>query len=80
MNDKPHQEEEKSKKSSKRTSAEEYMRMDEQAKDLAIQKAVLRLQNRIHEILYMMGTEMNGKIASSRDDNDDKVNPGLGDE
>jgi hypothetical protein len=35
-------------------SVEDYLRMDEEEKDVAIQRAVMRLQTRIHEILYLM--------------------------
>ncbi|OGW52968.1 MAG: hypothetical protein A2Z46_05550 [Nitrospirae bacterium RBG_19FT_COMBO_55_12] len=42
-------------------SVEDYLRMDEDEKDVAIQKAVLRLQTRIHEILYLMESEIKSK-------------------
>jgi hypothetical protein len=35
--------------------------MDEDEKDVAIQKAVIRLQTRIHEILYLMESEIKAK-------------------
>jgi hypothetical protein len=41
----------------RRTSLERYLRMDEKQKDTEIQKAVMRLQKRIQEILYMLETE-----------------------
>ncbi len=47
-----------------RPSVEEYLRMDERDKDIAIQKAVIRLQTRIQEILYLMDTEMKTKIST----------------
>lgn len=37
-----------------RPSVEEYMRMSEEEKDLAIQRAVMRLQTRIQEILFLL--------------------------
>jgi len=42
-------------------SVEDYLRMDEDEKDVAIQKAVIRLQTRIHEILYLMESEIKTK-------------------
>ncbi len=42
-------------------SVEDYLRMDEDEKDVAIQKAVIRLQTRIHEILYLMESEIKSK-------------------
>lgn len=42
-------------------SAEDYLSMDEDEKDVAIQKAVIRLQTRIHEILYLMESEIKTK-------------------
>jgi hypothetical protein len=42
-------------------SIEDYLRMDEEEKDVAIQKAVIRLQTRIHEILYLMESEVKKK-------------------
>jgi len=49
-------------------SVEDYLRMDEDEKDVAIQKAVLRLQTRIHEILYLMESEIkNKKIAHKKE-------------
>jgi hypothetical protein len=39
-------------------SVEDYLNMDEDEKDVAIQKAVIRLQTRIHEILYLMESEI----------------------
>ncbi len=42
-------------------SVEEYLCMDEAEKDVAIQKAVIRLQTRIHEILYLMESEIKTK-------------------
>jgi hypothetical protein len=42
-------------------SVEDYLRMDEDEKDVAIQKAVIRLQTRIHEILYLMESEIKAK-------------------
>jgi hypothetical protein len=49
-------------------SVEDYLRMDEDEKDIAIQKAVIRLQTRIHEILYLMESEIkNKKIAHKKE-------------
>lgn len=42
-------------------SVEDYLRMDEEEKDIAIQRAVIRLQTRIHEILYLMESETKTK-------------------
>ncbi len=39
------------------TSLERYLQMDEKEKDVEIQKAVVRLQKRIQEILYFFETE-----------------------
>ncbi len=39
------------------TSLEKYLLMNEQEKDIEIQKAVVRLQRRIHEILYLLETD-----------------------
>ncbi len=47
-------------------SVEDYQRMDEDEKDVAIQKAVIRLQTRIHEILYLMESEMKTKKGTHR--------------
>lgn len=41
----------------RRTSLERYLLMNEKEKDAEIQKAIARLQKRIHEILYMLETE-----------------------
>ncbi len=40
------------------TSLENYLLMDEQEKDVEIQKAVARLQKRIQEILYILEKDM----------------------
>ena len=45
------------------SSIERYVRMSEREKDLEIQKAVTRLQNRISEILYLLETETKAKIT-----------------
>jgi hypothetical protein len=42
-------------------SVEEYLRMDETEKEISIQKAVIRLQTRIQEILYLMESEIKSK-------------------
>ncbi len=41
----------------KRTSLEKYLLMSEQEKDAETQRAVIRLQKRIQEILYLLETE-----------------------
>ena len=43
-------------------SVEEYLRMNERDKDIAVQRAVIRLQTRIQEILYLMENEMKTKV------------------
>ncbi len=48
---------EKMMKEDKRTSLEKYLIMSEQEKDAEIQRAVVRLQKRIQEILYLLETE-----------------------
>ncbi len=47
--------------SEERPSAENYIRMNEKEKDLEIQKAVIRLQNRISKILFLMDAEVKQK-------------------
>ncbi len=42
------------------------MRMSEREKDVEIQKAVTRLQNRISEILYLLETETKAKIKDQK--------------
>ena len=39
------------------TSLEKYLLMDEKEKDVEVQKAVVRLQKRIQEILYLLETD-----------------------
>lgn len=41
-------------KDTRATSPEKYLLMDEKEKDAEIQKAVVRLQRRIQEILYLL--------------------------
>lgn len=41
-----------------RPSIEEYMKMSEEEKDVAIQRAVMRLQTRIQEILFLLDREV----------------------
>ena len=41
----------------KGTNLEKYLRMNEHEKDTEIQKAVVRLQKRIQEILYVLETD-----------------------
>jgi hypothetical protein len=58
----------KEKRHNDRPSVEDYLRLDENEKDIAIEKAVIRLQTRIHEILYLMESEIkNNKIAHKKD-------------
>lgn len=45
-------------------SVEEYLRMNERDKDIAVQRAVIRLQTRIQEILYLMENEMKTKVIT----------------
>ena len=49
-----------------RPSVEEYLRMGEEEKDVAIQKAVIRLQSRIQQILYHMDAETKRDVESNR--------------
>lgn len=44
-------------------SIDEYMKMDEEEKDAAIQRAVIRLQSRIQQILYLMDSDPGSKDA-----------------
>ncbi len=48
---------EKMTKEDKRTSLEKYLIMSEQEKDAEIQRAVVRLQKRIQEILFLLENE-----------------------
>jgi hypothetical protein len=47
-------------------SLEQYLQMDETQKDAEIQKAVARLQKRIHEILYSIETELYRRHPSTK--------------
>ena len=51
----------KEKRHNDRPSVEDYLRLDENEKDIAIEKAVIRLQTRIQEILYLMESEIKEK-------------------
>ena len=51
----------KEKRQNDRPSVEDYLRLDENEKDIAIEKAVIRLQTRIQEILYLMESEIKEK-------------------
>lgn len=51
----------KEKRFNDRPSVEDYLRLDENEKDIAIEKAVIRLQTRIQEILYLMESEIKEK-------------------
>lgn len=53
-------------KGQERPTIESYMRMSEREKDVEIQKAVTRLQNRISEILYLLETETKAKIKDQK--------------
>lgn len=52
----------------RRTSLEQYLRMDEKEKDAEIQKAVARLQKRIQEILYVLEADMQESNTTSVND------------
>lgn len=41
-----------------RPGPEEYIRMSEKEKDYEIHKAIVRLRNRIHRIIYMFESEL----------------------
>lgn len=43
-------------------SVDEYLAMSEEEKDYAIQNAIIRLQTRVQEILYLMESHMKVKI------------------
>ncbi len=59
----------KEKRHNDRPSVEDYLRLDENEKDIAIEKAVIRLQTRIQEILYLMESEIKEKrIAHKKED------------
>ena len=59
----------KEKRHNDRPSVEDYLRLDENEKDIAIEKAVIRLQTRIHEILYLMESQIKEKrIAHKKED------------
>jgi hypothetical protein len=45
-------------------SVDEYLAMSEEEKDYAIQNAIIRLQTRVQEILYLMESHMKMKIIS----------------
>lgn len=47
----------------RRPDVEEYVRMNEKEKDLEIHKALIRLQNRIRKILYLMEAETKTRIV-----------------
>lgn len=55
----------KSERKEGRPTVDEYLKMDETAKDMAIHNAVIRLQRRIQEILYLMNTEGKSGIAGA---------------
>jgi hypothetical protein len=46
-------------------SVDEYLAMSEDEKDHAIQNAIIRLQTRVQEILYLMESHMKTTIISS---------------
>ena len=48
----------------KGTNLEKYLRMNETEKDTEIQKAVVRLQKRIQEILYVLETDSSHAAGS----------------
>ena len=45
-------------------SVDEYLSMTEEEKDLAIQNAIIRLQTRVQEILYLLESGMKKKENS----------------
>jgi len=52
---------------SKVPSFDEYFNMNEQEKDHAIERSVLRLQNRIRQILYLLEIENNPSVKPPHD-------------
>jgi hypothetical protein len=46
-------------------SFEEYFSMNEQEKDRAVEQSVLRLQNRIRQVLYLLEIERNPSVKPS---------------
>lgn len=46
---------------------DEYFRMSEREKDLAIERSVLRLQNRLRHILHLIEIERNSSAKPARD-------------
>ncbi len=53
--------------------AEEYMRLGEKEKDLAVDQALIRLQNKIHAILNFLETEAKSRIISPSEKNKDQM-------
>jgi hypothetical protein len=53
--------------------AEEYRRLGEKEKDLAIDQALIRLQNKIHAILNFLETEKKSRIISPSEKNKDQM-------
>lgn len=56
---------EKKREENDRPDTDEYARMDDREKDLAIQKAVIRLQNRVQEILNPLGGDGKSEKGST---------------
>lgn len=53
--------------------AEEYMRLGEKEKDLAVDQALIRLQNKIHAILNFLEAEAKSRIISPSEKNKDEL-------
>ncbi len=51
-----------------KTSLERYLLMNEKEKDAEIERAVVRLQKRIQEILYLLGSERHGDTTEKNHD------------
>ena len=50
-------------------SAEEYMRLEEDEKDLVVEQTLIRLQNRIHAILHFLEIEAKTEESSPPKEN-----------
>lgn len=53
--------------------AEEYMRLGEKEKDLAVDQALIRLQNKIHAILNFLETETKSRMISPSEKDKDQM-------
>ncbi|OGW29278.1 MAG: hypothetical protein A2X56_06020 [Nitrospirae bacterium GWC2_57_13] len=63
---------EKKREENGRPNTDEYARMDDREKDIAIEKAVIRLQNRVQKILNPLGG--NGKSGKNSTRKEVKLN------